>query len=150
MMYQVVPLLLALALLMPWTSPADPGNRVAAANAADGLTEQALIYHQAALAYVALNPGIAGAVSSGALPTGWNAPTIASCTKSGMVATYIGVPTTVSGSAVASAMGRLWGGYPLVGQAQSNRLTNPFTGASTVLPCAIPNGAPVIFSQAGG
>jgi hypothetical protein len=149
-MYQITPLLLALALLMPWTGPADPGNRIAAANAADGLAAQALIYHQAALAYVALNPGTSGAVSPDALPTGWAIAVVAACAKSGGVATYVTVPTTVSSSAVASAMGRLWGGYPLVGQAQSSKLTNPFTGAPAALPCAIPNGAPVILSQAGG
>jgi hypothetical protein len=150
MMYQVAPLLLALALLMPWTGPADPGNRIAAANAADGLAEQALIYHQAALAYVAQNPGATGAISPGSLPSAWTVAIVAACIKSGGVATYVAVPTTVSSSAVASAMGRMWGGYPLVGQAQSNKLTNPFTGASTALPCAVPNGAPVVFSQAGG
>jgi hypothetical protein len=149
-MYQVFPLLLALALLMPWTGPADPGNRIAAANAADGLAEQALIYHQAAIAYVHANPTTNGAVTPGILPDRWTATTAASCAKSGAVATYVTVPTTLSGSSVAGAMGRLWGGYPLVGQAISNKLTNPFTGNSIALPCAMPNYTPVILSQVGG
>jgi hypothetical protein len=149
-MYQMIPLLLALALLMPWVGPSDPGNRVAAANAADGLAEQALVFHQGALAYVQANPGANGAVTPAALPAQWTIPAVASCTNSGIVATYLAVPLTVSKPAVAEAMGRLWGGFPLVGQALANRLTNPFTGASIALPCAVADGTPVIVSQAGG
>jgi hypothetical protein len=148
-MYQVIPLLLALALLIPWTGPSDPGNRIAVANAADGLAEQALIYHQAALAYVAANPTTDGAVMPGTLPDRWSAATVASCASSGAVATYVTVPTTISSSAVAAAMGRLWAGYPLVGQALANKLTNPFTGTSIALPCSVPNYTPVMLSQVG-
>ena len=148
-MYQVVPLLLALALLMPWTGPADPGNRIAAANAADGLAEQALIYHQAALAYVAANPAVSGVLTLGALPQ-WTTGSVASCAKSGAVATYVAVPASVSVPAIAAAIGHLWGGYPLVGQSVSNKLTNAFTGASIALPCAIPDYTPVVVSQVGG
>lgn len=149
-MYQLIPLLLAIAMLMPWNGPADPGNRMAAANAADGLAAQALIYHQAALAYVAANPGASGAVVPATLPDRWTAASIASCAKAGAVATYAAVPTTLSAPAVAAAMGRLWGGYPVVGQAISNKLTNPFTGTSIALPCAMPNYTPVVLSQVGG
>jgi hypothetical protein len=149
-MYQVASLLLALALLMPWTGPADPGNRMAAANAADGLAEQALIYHQAALAYVLANPGATGAVHPTGLPAGWTTTTIASCASAQIVMTYVSVPTTISKPAVAAAMSRLWGGYPVAGQALSDSLTNPFSGAAISLPCAVPDYAPVIYSQAGG
>jgi hypothetical protein len=149
-MYQVIPLLLAFALLIPWTGPSDPGNRIAAANAADGLAEQALIYHQAVLAYVAANPNTSGTVDPGTLPDRWTAAAVVSCAKSGTVVTYATVPTTLSAPAVAAAIGRLWGGYPLVGQAISNKLTNPFTGASIALPCAVPNYSPVVLSQVGG
>jgi hypothetical protein len=149
-MYQIIPILLVLAFLVPWTGPADPGNRIAAANAADGLAEQALIYHQAALAYVQANPTADGAVTPGTLPDRWVAVTVASCAKSGAVATYVTVPTTISSSAVAAAIGRLWGGYPLVGQALANKLTNPFTGTSIALPCGVPNYTPVVLSQVGG
>ena len=148
-MYQVAPLLLVLAMLMPWTGPADPGNRVAAANAADGLATQLLIYHQAAVAYVLANPGAAGVVTP-VLRAGWTTTAIASCVKAQVVATYVTVPATVSKPAVAAALGRLWGGYPLAGQAAGNALTNPFSGASTALPCAVSNQTPVIVSQAGG
>jgi len=149
-MYQVIPLLLAVALLMPWTGPADPGNRMAAANAADGLAEQVLIYHQAAVATVLADPGASGAVKPGGLPSGWATTAIASCAGSGMVATYVTVPTTISKPAVAAAMGRLWGGFPVVGQSASNTLTNPYTGAPLTIPCAVPDQTPVIYSQAGG
>lgn len=149
-MYQIVPLLLALALLITWTGPADPGNRIAAANAADGLAEQVLVYHQAAIAYVATNPSTAGVFDPGTLPTRWTTSGIASCAKSGVVATYVTVPGTVSGPAVTAAVGRLWGGYPLVGQALANKVTSPFTGASVSLPCAVPNYTPVVLSQVGG
>lgn len=149
-MYQVIPLLLAFAMLMPWTGPADPGNRMAAANAADGLAEQALIYHQAAVAYVIANPGASGVVSPSSLPPGWSTTGVASCAKSQIVATYVTVPTTVSGAALAAAMGRLWGGYPLVGQAASKALANPYTGLPLSLPCVVPDETPVIVNQAGG
>jgi len=149
-MYQLVPLLLALALLMPWTAPADPGNRIAAADAADGLAQQALIYHQAAVAYVLTNPSTGGVVTGLALPAGWSASGIASCAKGQVVATYVTVPATVSKPAVAAAIARLWGGYPVAGQAAAGTLVNPFTGASLLLPCAIPDQTPVIVSQAGG
>jgi hypothetical protein len=149
-MYQLAPLLLALAMLMPWTGPADPGNRMAAANAADGLAEQALIYHQAAVAYVLANPGIAGAVSPAALPNGWTTSGIASCVKARIVVTYVTPPSTVSKPAVAMAMARLWGGYPVAGQTSGGVLTNPFTGASLSLPCLVPDRTPAIVSQVGG
>jgi hypothetical protein len=149
-MYQVVPLLLALAMLMPWTGPADPGNRMAAANAADGLAEQALIYHQAAIAYVLANPGANGVVAGVALPVGWSASGIAACARGQIVATYITVPSTVSKPAVAAAMARLWGGYPVAGQTAASSLVNPFTGTSLLLPCAVPDQTPAIASQAGG
>ncbi len=148
-MYQLVPLLLALAMLMPWTGPADPGNRMAAANAADGLATQMLIYHQAAVAYVLANPGDNGSVAP-TLPAGWTASGIASCVKARTVATFATVPSTVSKPAVAAALGRLWGGYPLAGQVAGNALTNPVTGASLSMPCAIVNQTPAIASQAGG
>jgi hypothetical protein len=149
-MYQVIPLLLALAMLIPWTGPADPGNQIAAGNAADGVAEQVLVYHQAALAYVSANPIASGTIDPGTLPDHWTASAVASCVKSGMVATYVAVPSTVSGPAVAAGMGRRWGGYPLVGQAISNKLTNPFTGAAIALPCAVPDDTPVVLSQVGG
>jgi hypothetical protein len=149
-MYQLVPLLLMIALLLPWVGPADPGGRVAAANAADGLAEQGLIYHQAALAAAAASPGMTGPVLVGALPDHWSAVSAAACAKANVVATYVTVPSTVSGPAVAAAMARLWGGYPLVGQAIGNKLTNPFTGVALALPCAIANQTPVIVSQMGG
>ncbi len=148
-MYQVVPLLLILAMLMPWTGPADPGNRMAAANSADGLAEQVLIYHQAAVAYVLANPGANGVVVP-SLPAGWSGSGIASCAKAQVVATYVTVPSTVSKSALAAALARLWGGYPLVGQVAGNALTNPFTGASTATSCAVTSQTPAIVSQAGG
>ena len=147
-MYQVAPLLLLLAMLMPWTGPADPGNRMAAANAADGLAEQALIYHQAAVAYVLANPGITGVITP-ALPAGWTTTAIASCVKAQVVATYVIVPTTVSKPAVGAALARLWGGYPLAGQAAGNAVLNPWSGASAVLPCAVSNQTPAIVSRAG-
>jgi hypothetical protein len=78
-MYQIFPLLLALALLMPWTGPADPGNRMAAANAADGLAIQALAYHQAALAYVTANPAANGPVIPIALSARWSVSGVSSC-----------------------------------------------------------------------
>jgi hypothetical protein len=149
-MYQLVPLLLMIALWLPWVGPADPGGRVAAANAADGLAEQGLIYHQAALALAVASPGMTGTVTVGTLPDRWSAVSAVSCAKTNVVATYVTVPSTVSGSAVAAAMGRLWGGYPLVGQAIGNKLINPFTGTALTLPCAIPNQTPVIVSQVGG
>jgi hypothetical protein len=149
-MYQVIPLLLAFAMLMPWTGPADPGNRIAAANAADGLAEQALIYHQAAVAFVLANPGASGVVPPSSLPPGWSTTEIASCVKSQIVATYVTVPTTVSAAAVAGAMGRLWGTYPIVGQAASQSMTNAYTGTALALPCSVPDQAPTIVSQAGG
>jgi hypothetical protein len=148
-MYQVVPLLLAFAMLMPWTGPADPGNRMEAANAADGLAEQALIYHQAAVAYVFAHPGANGAVPV-VLPSGWATAGIAACAQAGTVETSVTVPSTVSKPAVAAAMARLWGGYPLAGQAVANGLTNPMTATSIALPCAAPDQTPVIVSQAGG
>jgi hypothetical protein len=148
-MYQVIPLLLAFAMLMPWTGPADPGNRMAAANAADGLAVQALVYHQAAIAYVMANPGANGVVPV-ALPGGWTASVIAACAKGRVVATYVTVSSTISKPAVAAAMARLWGGYPLAGQSLASTLTNPLTGTSLTLPCAISDQAPVLVSQAGG
>jgi hypothetical protein len=149
-MYQLAPLLLTLALLMPWTAPADPGNRIAAANAADGLAEQALIYHQAALAYVLAHPGVSGSVGPPVLPSAWTATAIAACADAQGVATYVVVPMTLSKPAVAAAMGRLWGGFPLVGQASSNKLVNPYNGLSLALPCLLPDQTPVIYSQTGG
>ena len=149
-MYQVVPLLLALAMLMPWTGSADPGNRMAAANAADGLAEQALIYHQAVLAYVTANPTASGVVTPLALPAGWSASGIAACARGQIVATYITVPSTVSKSAVAAAMAKLWGGYPVTGQTAASALTNPITGASVSIPCAVPDQTPAIVTQVGG
>jgi hypothetical protein len=149
-MYQVVPLLLALALLIAWTGPADPGNRMAAANAADGLAEQALIYHQAAVAYVLANPGVSGVLTGLALPPVWSASGITACARGQVVATYVTVPSTVSKPAVAAAMARLWGGYPLVGQTAASTLTNSFTGVSLALPCPVPDQTPAIVSQAGG
>jgi len=148
-MYQVAPLLLVLAMLLPWTGPADPGTRMAAANAADGLAAQLLIYHQAAVVYVLANPGADGVITP-ALPAGWTTTAIASCVKAQVVATYVTVPPTISKPAVAAAVTRLWGGYPLAGQAAGNALTNPMSGASTALPCAVSNQTPAIVSQAGG
>jgi hypothetical protein len=149
-MYQIIPLLLAFAMLVPWTGPADPGNRMAAANAADGLAAQVLIYHQAAIAFVLANPGTSGIVKGLALPPGWSAPAVAACATGRIVATYITVPSTVSKPAVAAAMGRLWGGYPVAGQTAASALTNPFTGALLSLPCAVPDQTPAIVSQVGG
>jgi len=149
-MYQIVPMLLALAMLMPWTGPTDPGNRMAAANAADGLAADALIYHQAAVAYALANPGASGILAGLALPTGWSASGIAACVRAKTVATYVTVPSTVSKPAVAAAMARLWGGYPLTGQTAGSALIDPYTGASLALPCAVPDQSPAIVSQAGG
>jgi hypothetical protein len=148
-MYQIVPLLLAFAMLMPWNGPADPGNRMAAANAADGLAEQALIYHQAALAYVMANPSVSGAVPV-ALPAGWTTTGISACATAKVVATYVAVPSTISKPAVAAGMARLWGGYPVAGQIAAGAVINPFSGAGLTLPCASVNQTPVIVSQAGG
>ena len=148
-MYQVAPLLLVLAMLMPWASPADPGNRMAAANAADGLAQQVLVYHQAAIAYVLAHPGASGVLSV-VPPAGWTVSGVAACAKARAVATYVTVPSTVSKPALAAAIARLWGGYPLAGQAAGNALTNPFSGTSTALPCAVSHQTPVIVSQAGG
>jgi hypothetical protein len=148
-MYQIVPLLLALAMLIPWTGPADPGNRIAAANAADGLAEQLLIYQQAAIAYVMASPSASGVLPI-SLPPGWAVAGIAACAKARIVATYVTVPSTVSKPAVAAAVVRLWGGYPLAGQSLANAVTNPMTGFSLSLPCAVPDGTPVLVSQAGG
>jgi hypothetical protein len=148
-MYQVVPALLVLAMLMPWTSPADPGDRIAAANAADGLAEQVLIYHQAAVAYVIANPGASGVVTP-ALPAGWSISGVGSCATTRIVATYVIVPSTVSKPALAAAIARLWGGYPLAGQVAGNALTSPFTGAVIAIPCTIAGQTPAIVSQAGG
>jgi hypothetical protein len=149
-MYQVIPLLLILAILMPWTGPADPGNRMAAANAADGVAEQALIYHQAALAYVRANPATSGTVALGSLPGTWRTNSAAACARSGIVATYVTVPSTISAPAVAAAIGRLWAGYPLVGLTTARMLTNAFTGVPSPLPCSLPDNMPVVLSQAGG
>jgi hypothetical protein len=149
-MYVVLPLLLALALFMPWTGPADPGNRMASANAADGLASQALIYHQAALATVLANPATSGTVTPAGLPSGWTSTTMTSCASGGIVATYVTVPTTISKPAVAAAIGRLWGGFPIAGQSLSNTVTSPYTGLGLPIPCAVPDNAPVIYSQAGG
>lgn len=148
-MYQVVPLLLAFAILVPWTGPADPGNRIAAANAADGLAELALVYHQAAMAYVLAHPGATGGLPV-VLPAGWTTTSVSACTKARVVATYVAVPSTVSRPAVAAAMARLWGGYPLAGLSLAGTLTNPMTGAAQLLPCAIADQTPVLVSQAGG
>jgi hypothetical protein len=148
-MYQVVPLLLILAMLMPWIGPADPGNRMEAANAADGLAEQALIYHQAAIAYVVAHPSANGVVPV-ALPAGWVTEAITACAVAGTVETSVIVPSTVSKPAVAAAMARLWGGYPLAGQSLAGALTNPMTGSFLSLPCAVPDQTPVIVSEAGG
>jgi len=149
-MYLVIPLLLAVALFLPWIGPADPENRIAAANAADGLAEQALIYHQAAIAYVLANPGTNGLVNPGNLPLGWTTTEIASCANAKGVATFVTVPTTLSKPAVAAAMGKLWGGFPIVGQSASSSLTSPYTGLPLALPCAVPDQSPVIYTQAGG
>ncbi len=149
-MYMALPLLLAVALFMPWTGSADPGDRMMAANAADGLAARALIYHQAALAYVLANPTVSGTVAPGALPAGWSASGIASCVGAKIVVTYVSTPTTISKPAVAAAMGRLWGGFPVVGQSMSSALTNPYTGIALPLPCTVPDYTPVIYSQAGG
>ncbi len=150
MMYQIGPLLLILAMLMPWTGPSDPGNRVAAENAADGLAEDALIYHQAAIAYVLANPGASGILTGLTLPAGWSTSGIAACAHGRVVATYVTVQPTVSKPSVAAAMARLWGGYPLTGQSVGSALINAFTGASLPLPCTIPDRSPAIASQAGG
>jgi hypothetical protein len=150
LMYMVVPLLLALALFMPWTGPADPGNRMAAANSADGLAQQALIYHQAAVAYVRANPNTSGTVTPAGLPAGWTTTAIASCANAKIVVTYVSVPTTISKPAVAAAMGRLWGGFPVVGQSMTSTLTNPYSGLALPFPCVVPDYSPVIYSQAGG
>ena len=149
-MYMALPLLLAFALFMPWTGPADPGDRMMAANAAVGLAAQALIYHQAALAYVLANPTASGIVTPAALAAGWTPTGIASCAGAKIVVTYVSAPTTISKPAVAAAMGRLWGGFPVVGQSLSGALTNPYTGLALPLPCAVPDYTPVIYSQAGG
>jgi hypothetical protein len=148
-MYQVIPLLLVFAMLMPWTGPSDPGNRMAAANAADGLAERALIYHQTALAYVMAHPGTSGAVPV-SLPAVWTSSGIAACAKVGLVETSVTVPTTLSKPAVAAAMARLWGGYPLAGLSLANALTNPVTGTALSLPCVVADQTPVLVSQAGG
>lgn len=148
-MYQIIPLLLAFAMLMPWTGPTDPGNRMAAANAADGLAEQALILHQAAVAYVIAHPNAIGSVPV-TLPAGWTTTAIAACASGQVIATYITVPSTVSKPAVASALARLWGGYPLAGQSIASTLTNPVSGAALSLPCTIADQTPVLVSQAGG
>jgi hypothetical protein len=149
-MYQLVPLLLAVALLIPWTGTADPGGRMAAANAADGLAEQALIYHQAAIAYVLAHPDATGVLAGLAVPARWSVFGIEACVQGRTLATAVTVPATVSAPAVAAAMGRLWGGYPLAGQASSGSLINPFTAASLPLPCPVPDRTPVIVSRAGG
>jgi hypothetical protein len=149
-MYQIVPLLLAFAMLVPWTGPADPGNRMTASNAADGLAEQALIYHQAAIAYVLANPGASGVVTGLMLPAGWSASGLSAYAIGRIVATTVTVPSTVSKPAVAAAMAKLWGGYPVAGQTAGNALVNPITGASLPLPCAVPDHTPAIVSQAGG
>ena len=148
-MYQIIPLLLAFAMLMPWTGPADPGNRMAAANAADGLAEQALIYHQAAVAYVFAHPTTSGAVPV-ALPAGWTTAGVSACVKAQVVATYVTVPSTVSRPAVAAAMARLWGGYSLAGLSLTSTLSNPMSGTALSLPCTIADQTPVLVSQAGG
>lgn len=149
-MYQVIPLLLVLAVLVPWTGAADPGNRMMAANAAAGLAEEALVYHQAAVAYVKRNPGASGVLTGLAVPAGWSASGLVACAQARIVATYVQVPSTVSKPAVAAAMARLWGGYPLAGQATGNAMTNSFTSAPLALPCAVPGQSPAIVSRAGG
>src|ERR1700761_2760215 len=149
-MYQAIPLLFLVAVLMPWMGPADPGSRIAAANAADGLAQQVLIYHQAALAAVRASPGLNAEVPVGTLPDRWTAADVVACVKAGLVATYVAVPSTMSAPAVATAIGRLWGGYALVGQASAGAIFNPMTGETLALPCAVPSQAPVIVSQVGG
>jgi hypothetical protein len=149
-MYQLIPLLLAVALLMPWLGPADPGNRIAAANAADGLAEQALIYHQAAIRYVLANPSASGVIHPTDLPSGWSIEGIVSCAHAHIVATYVTIPTDLPSPAIAAAMSRLWGRYPIVGQTASSTLINPFTGLAVPLPCPVPEQTPAILSQVGG
>ena len=141
-------MLVALALMLAASAPSDPGGRIAAANRADGLAALALEFHQAATAYVRANPSTAGALPTLALPTGWAASGLAACASARVVATYVTVPPAISAPAVASSMSRQWGGWPLVGQASGNALVSPY-GSSLTLPCPVPNGAPVIISQAG-
>jgi len=147
-LYVVIPMLIALALMLSASAPSDPGGRIAAANRADGLAAIALEFHQAAVAYIRANPATAGALPALTLPTGWTASGLAACASSKVVATYVTVPPEISAPAVASSMSRQWGGWPLVGQASGNTLVSPY-GASVTLPCPVPNGAPVIVSQAG-
>ena len=150
-MYQLVPLLLTIALLLPWVGPADPGDRIAAANAADGLAEQTLIYHQAALAAVAASPGMTGPVTVGALPDHWSAVSgrilrQGQCRRDLRIRAEHRVRT---GGRLGDGapLGRLSAGRPgCIG----NKLVNPFTGTALTLPCAIPNQTPVIVSQVGG
>ena len=52
--------------------------------------------------------------------------------------------------AVAAALARLWGGYPIAGQTASGLLVSPYTGVSLALPCPLPDQTPVIYSQIGG
>ena len=124
-MYAVIPMLIALVLMISASAPSDPGGRTAAANRADGLAAIALEFHQAAVAYVRVNPGTAGALPALALPTGWIATGLAACAASKVVATYVTVPATISASAVASSMSRQWGGWPLAGQARIKRGWGP-------------------------
>lgn len=147
-MYAAIAVLIALAFMLSASAPSDPGDRIAAANRADGLAALALVYHQAAVAYVRANPSTAGALPALALPTGWTATGVAACAASQVVATYVTVPATISAPAVAESMSRQWGGWPLVGQAAANGLVSPY-GAPITLPCNIPNGTPVIISEAG-
>lgn len=125
---------------------ADPRRteRAVATARADAVAEVALTAQRAAELWVAANPGIDGAVPL-AGTQGRSVTGVSSCASARRVATWVLESAGAPAGAVAAAMRARLGGWPGAGIASAGHV---LAGAETraVLPCAVPDGVPVVVT----
>jgi hypothetical protein len=124
-------------------------DKTAPVNTAADYARALLVTHQAARGYTIANPGYAGIVPAQVVSSVANPAEFTSCAGGKMVATYYTalVAPPSGGAVVVSAHQQNAGDLDI---SLGSGAASVITAASAVpvpLPCAIPAGAPVVFTQ---
>ena len=106
-----------------------------------------LAYHGAELRYHYANLGVSGALPAPIGIDGIAKPAaFASCLSNKILATYlVGFSRPPAPTAIVAAARTLYAGDPNIGLAAGGDLQTPF--GPVALPCAIPDGTPVVIDQ---
>ncbi len=115
---------------------------------AEAVAEATLTAHRAAELWVSANPGASGAVPLSGTQ-GRRIDGISACVTASRVATWVAERSGAPAGAVADAMRARLGGWPAAGIALTGRVLAGMEDRG-VLPCDVPDGAPVVVTTVPG